>query len=189
MASKVNGNKFKGNKQKKGRRGRKEMHADYDDTSDTYGKIVSVQGGKQLTVLLLDSIDKKPVTAHVRGIHHRRVYFKKDDLVVVRDCGNILEIWGYVNESEIRRVRDEFNTYENDGNQNSIIFREANSIYPSSSEEEEKQNDNIVPPQQNQPTFPVSDSSEENSSEFELETKQIEAEESSNDGSIDLNKL
>lgn len=185
MSAKTNGNKFKGNKQKKGRRSRKEMFASYDEESDTYGKIIGSQGGKHLSVLLLGDAEQKPIMASVRGIHHKKVYFKKDDLVVVRHNGNLYEIWGHIDESEIRRVREDFNRFENNGNQSSIIFQDKNNIYPSSDDDDEDgvtqskvsvNSENIVPPQ-NLPTYPISCSSEDS----------IEADESSSD--IDINKL
>jgi len=187
MSAKTNGNKFKGNKQKKGRRGRKEMFASYDEESDTYGKIVGSQGGKHLSVLLLGDAEQKPIMASVRGIHHKKVYFKKDDLVVVRHNGNLYEIWGYIDESEIRRVREDFNRFENNGNQSSIIFQDKNNLYPSSDDDEEgdtikenvSANSEHIVPQQKLPTYPISCSSSENSSDSE--------ETSSSD--IDINTL
>jgi hypothetical protein len=165
MSGKTNGNKFKGNKQKKGRRMRKEMFAKYDDSSDTYGKIVASQGGKHMSVLLLGDTEKKPITASVRGIHHKKVYFKKDDMVVIRNNDNLYEIWGHVDDSEIRNVRDEFNRFENNGNQSSIIFQDTNKLYPSSSSDEDEEKLGKVAPQQSKPIFPDSNSSEDSSNE------------------------
>jgi len=181
MSAKTNGNKFKGNKQKKGRRTRKEMFAKYDDSSDTYGKIIASQGGKHMSVLLLGDTDKKPVSASVRGIHHKKVYFKKDDIVVIRHSGNLCEIWGYVDESEIRRVRDDFNRFENNGNQSSIIFQDTNKLYPSSSSSDEDDKTGKVLPQQTKPLFPDSNSS----SESENSSEKIVSEDKSDSSSID----
>lgn len=178
-----NGNKFKGNKQKKAKRTRKEMHAKFDESMDTYGKIVASQGGKHLSVLLLGDTDMKPIMASVRGIHHKKVYFKKDDFVVIRHNGNLHEIWGHVDDSEIRRVREEFNRFENNGNQSSIIFQDNNKLYPSSSSEEDNNNKNgktipQVAAQKFKPVLPDSNSSSSKSSD-----------ESSSDSDIDINKL
>lgn len=180
MSAKTNGNKFKGNKQKKGRRTRKEMFAKYDDSSDSYGKILASQGGKHMSVLLLGDAEKKPIMATVRGIHHKKVYFKKDDLVVIRHSENLYEIWGHVDESEVRRVRDEFNRFENDGNQSSIIFRDNNNIYPSSDDEEDNRS---VVPQKPRSMLPSSSSSSSSSD------KSGSDEESSSDSEIDITTL
>src|SRR5579872_6350206 len=130
----MNGNKFKGNKQKKGGRTRKEVYSDFDQKTDRYGKIVGLEGGKGISVLLLDSTDGKPVRAAIRGIHHKKVWFKKDDIVVVRGE----EIWGKVNDNEVNRIRRQFDTIEGGkGDKSSIIFRDVNDFNDDDDDEED----------------------------------------------------
>ena len=118
---KGNGNKFKGNKAKKGARGRKNVYADFDPNVDQYAKIISIEGGKHMNVLPLDSADGTTVHATIRGIHHKKVWFKKDDYVVITYNGNIAEVMGKVNENDINRVRGQFDN-TGDNKKDNIIF-------------------------------------------------------------------
>ncbi|VBB17810.1 hypothetical protein YASMINEVIRUS_273 [Yasminevirus sp. GU-2018] len=144
MSSKINGNRLKGNKGKKGRRGRKEEHADFDPATDSFGKIISGLGSCQMSVQLLDEPNAKPVNAHIRGIHRGKLFFKKDDYVVIRHNGNLREIWGRVSEGDIRRVREDFAKIEGKGDKSSVIFRDANDL-----EDDESDEEDVVPPQPN----------------------------------------
>jgi translation initiation factor IF-1 len=132
----MNGNLFKGNTQKKkGGRARKEVYCDtFDSTTDHYGKVVNLEGGKGVSVLLLDSIDGKPVHVTIRGIHHKKVWFKKEDLVVVRGS----ELWGKVSDSEANRVRRNFDRLEGKGDSSSIIFRDTNELDDDDEDDEDE---------------------------------------------------
>lgn len=120
----MNGNKFKGNKPKKSGRGRKEVYSEFDSSTDHYGRIVTLEGGKGVSVLLLDNTDGKPVHVTIRGIHHKKVWFKKDELVVVRGS----ELWGKVSDGELNRVRRDFDRLEGKGDSSAIVFRDANDL-------------------------------------------------------------
>lgn len=128
----MNGNKFKGNKPKKSGRGRKEVYSDFNQSTDHYGKIVSLEGGKGVSVLLLDNTDGKPIHASIRGIHHKKVWFKKEDIVVIRGS----EVWGKVSDSELNRVRRDFDRLEGKGDSSTIVFKDANELDDDSDEEE-----------------------------------------------------
>ena len=118
--TKMNGNKFKGNKQKKSGRGRKEVYSEFDPNTDQYGKIVTMEGGKGVSVIILNSPDGKPIHVAIRGIHHKKVWFKKEDLVVVRGS----EIWGKVSDGEMNRVRRYFDIFEGRGDNGMVMFRD-----------------------------------------------------------------
>lgn len=128
----MNGNKFKGNKPKKSGRGRKEVYSDFDASTDHYGRIVTLEGGKGVSVLLLDNTDGKPVHVTIRGIHHKKVWFKKDELVVVRGS----ELWGKVSDGELNRVRRDFDRLEGKGDSSAIVFRDANDLDDDEDEED-----------------------------------------------------
>lgn len=139
-AFKGNGNKVKGNKGRKGGRGKKEVYADFNENTDQYGKLSSIQGGKHASVLLLGD-SKTPVAASFRGIHHRKVWMNPGDYVIVRGNGNIYEIWGKVPDSDMTRVRREFEKQEGDENSGNFIFRRDDEYLPddnSDSETDEK---------------------------------------------------
>lgn len=120
---KGNGNKFKGNKAKKGR-GRKNVYAEFDSKTDQYARVQSIEGGKHLKVIPLNSIDNKPIVAMIRGIHHKRVWFKKDDLVVITGDANLMEVVGKVNEGDVSKLRTKFDKLE--GGQTDTIFIDEN---------------------------------------------------------------
>jgi hypothetical protein len=134
----MNGNKFKGNKPKKSGRGRKEVYADFNPKTDHYGRIVNIEGGKHVSVVLLDSPDTKPISATIRGIHHKKVWFKKDDLVIVRDNGNMPELWGKVSENECNKVRRFFDKNSTQGNNDANIFQNANDSDDEEGEDEDE---------------------------------------------------
>jgi hypothetical protein len=115
-----NGNATKGNAQKKkgGGFGKKEIFSDFDPVTDYYAKIINMEGGKGVSVMPLKSIDQKPVHVNIRGIHHKKVWYRKDDLVVIRG----IEIWGKVNESEHNLVKRGFDKLEGKGDGSNVIF-------------------------------------------------------------------
>jgi translation initiation factor IF-1 len=130
-----NGNKFKGNKVKKSARGRKSGQANFDAATDQYACVVNIEGGKHVNVLLLDSVDKKSTPALIPGKFHRKVWFKKDDLVVVMGNGNLMEIKGMVSDSEIPRIRSKFDKLHGN-NDRSLIFGNDDDNDDGSDEEE-----------------------------------------------------
>jgi hypothetical protein len=132
---KGNGNKFKGNKQTKGVRNRKRMIADFNSGTDRYAKIVSLEGGRHAMVLPLDSTDNKPISVMIKGIHHKKIWFKRDDLVVIRDG----EIEGRVNDTDRNKVQREFDKLDGDKSSH-FIFQNDNEFSDdeNSGEEESK---------------------------------------------------
>jgi len=119
----MNGNKFKGNKQKKGSRGRKDVYADFNSDTDHYGKILGLEGGKHASVSLLPN--GNTIRAMLRGIHHKKVWFKKEDLVIIRGDSNFAEVWGKVNDNESNQIRREFDKLEGKNNSSMVIFNES----------------------------------------------------------------
>jgi hypothetical protein len=105
-----NGNRLKGNNQKKTARarGRKDVNVDFDKDTDQYAQVINMQGGKHMTVLPLGNKDKEYIRATIRGIHHKKVWFKVDDFVVIRTDGNLVEVQGKASEYDINMVKKEF---------------------------------------------------------------------------------
>lgn len=158
---KGNGNKFKGNKAKKGGRGRKNVYAEFDSKTDQYARVHSIEGGKHLKVIPLNSVDNKPIVALIRGIHHKRVWFKKDDMVVITGDSTLMEVVGKVNEGDISKVRTKFEKME--GGSTDLIFIDENEF-----SDEELNEDNKIIPQPNRP-FDLSELDKENSEELDFD--------------------
>jgi translation initiation factor IF-1 len=110
-----NGNKFKGNNAKKSFR-KKNPYIDFDEKLDEYGKVLSMQGGKHLTVQLLDNSKGKTVSAIIKGIHHRKIWYAKDELVIIRPLGNLYEVQGKVAEDDIKAIQRRFDKLEGNNN-------------------------------------------------------------------------
>jgi len=157
---KGNGNKFKGNKAKKGGRGRKNVYAEFDPKTDQYARVYSIEGGKHLKVVPLNNTESKPIVALIRGIHHKRVWFKKDDIVVITGDSNLMEVVGKVNEGDVTKVRTKFDKLEGGRD---TIFIDENEF---SDEEEDKKPVSILP-QPNRP-FDLIDQKDE-SEEFDFD--------------------
>ncbi len=158
---KGNGNKFKGNKAKKGGRGRKNVYAEFDSKTDQYAKVHSIEGGKHLKVIPLNSIDNKPIVALIRGIHHKRVWFKKDDLVVITGTATLMEVVGKVNEGDASKVRTKFDKL--DGGKTDNIFIDENEF-----SDEELNDENKIIPQPNRP-FDLSELNKADDEEFDFD--------------------
>lgn len=115
-----NGNKFKGNNTKKSFR-KKNPYSDFDEKTDEYAKILSLQGGKHLTAQLLDNAKDKIVNALIKGSHHRKIWYKKDELIILRSFGNLYEVQGKVSEDEIKTIQRRFDMLEGNAD-NSFTF-------------------------------------------------------------------
>src|SRR5579872_1524922 len=103
-----------------GKRRRKNIYAEYDESSDQYARVVHLCGSKNITVLPLDSVDKKPIAAKLRGIHHKRgVKYKPGDLVIITTDGNLTEVQGKVPEKDANNICKRFGKAENNKN---IVF-------------------------------------------------------------------
>jgi hypothetical protein len=108
----MNGNKFKGNQVKKSKR-KEEFVMDYDIEKDKYAVVTGILGGNHLQADIIEGDKRKQVRARIMGIHYRKVYFKKDDLIVVNCDGNIFEVRGRVNDNEIDNVKKQFTKSQN----------------------------------------------------------------------------
>lgn len=155
---KGNGNKFKGNKAKKGGRGRKNVYAEFDSKTDQYARVYSIEGGKHLKVIPLNSADNKPIVALIRGIHHKKVWFKKDDLVVITGDSSLMEVVGRVNEGDVSKIRTKFDKL--DGGKTDAIFIDENDFSDQETE------DNKIIPQPNRP-FDLTELKEEEEFDFD----------------------
>lgn len=130
-----NGNKFKGNKGKKGRR-RKNPYADFDPDVDRYGKVIELMGGSHVRVQPIDCEEKDAVQARIPGKFYKKIWFKKDDFVVITQISNNLsELKGKVSESDINKVRGKFDKMSNGDSSNVIRF--AGEDYSDSDEDNE----------------------------------------------------
>lgn len=133
-----NGNKFKGNKNKKSFR-KKNPHPDFDENLDEYAKVISLQGGKHLTIQLLESKEKQ-VSAIIKGCHHRKIWYTKDELIIVRPLDNLYEVQGKVPPDELKSVQILFDKLEGIHN-NSFVFDNNN---PDENKGERKINANNI---------------------------------------------
>ena len=120
-----NGNKFKGNKGKKGWR-KKNPNSIFDEKVDEYAKVISLQGGKHLTIQLLDSKEKH-VSALIKGSHHRKIWYKKEELIIVRFLENLYEVQGKVSAEETKTIQRLFDKLDGNDN-NDIIFDDNTDI-------------------------------------------------------------
>lgn len=140
-----NGNKFKGNKAKKGKK-RKNPYATFDEKFDQYAKVVNMQGGKHMTVQPLDNLNGCTVLAIIKGKHHRKVWYNKDELIVIRNIGkrdnnkDLYEVQGKVQVQENSAVRNKFDKLQGDED-NNYIFADDDEISDSDS------SDDGIPPQ------------------------------------------
>jgi hypothetical protein len=130
----MNGNKLKGNNQKKGVRGKKEVYAVFDENTDKYAKIIARQGGKHVSVIILGDQKKTPVQVMIRGIHHKKVYMMVNDIVIIRGT----EVWGKVPDSDANRIKREFNKREGSEDTGNIIFQNENEINSDDEDENPK---------------------------------------------------
>lgn len=176
MSSKVNGNKFKG--KQRGRRARKQTHSDYNENTDSYGKVITGLGERRMSVLLLDDPSGQPVKATIRGIHINKVWYKKDDIVVIRYNGNLYEIQGFANEGEQRRVREEFNKLEGKTEKGEVIFRDPNASDSEESENDKnneyEKNNNVIQVTQTTQTIQTTQGAETTQISQPKKTKQID---------------
>lgn len=86
------------------------------------------QGGKHVSVLLLDDPKKTPVQANIRGIHHKKVWFNAGEFVIVRGNGNIYELWGKVPDCDVNRIKRDFEKHNGDNNTGNFIFRREGEV-------------------------------------------------------------
>ena len=125
-----NGNLFKGNVQQKKQRkeenkeqyrsrNKKKSIIDVISKEDQYAFIDSLDGGKHAKVILIESIDRRPIIAVIPGKFHKRVWFKKGDVVIVSENGNLFEIKGKANEAEANQIRAKFDKGDED---ESLVF-------------------------------------------------------------------
>ena len=145
-----NGNKFKGTR---GKKGRVNAYADYDAQTDQYARVASIEGGKHMTVLPLNGAARLP--ALIRGIHHKKVWFKKDDIVVITVTSGMCEVKGKAQEQEIGRVRIQFDKSKS----RDPVFGDAGDLSELSGSDDEKQDDpdDLVPAQPNRRLEPSDD--------------------------------
>lgn len=145
----MNGNKLKGNAQRKGGRRRKEVYADFDPNTDKYGRVVNLLGGRNVSVLILNDLTKTPIQVSIRGIHYNRVWYKKDDLVIVRDNDTL---WGKVPDEYYNKVKNDFDKFEGSSDASTLIFRNDDEI----GSDDEIDDDGVgIPPQPALPSLDV----------------------------------
>jgi len=135
---KGNGNRFKGNQQKKTGRAKKNAIADFDKDNDMYVRVVSIEGGKHLSVLPLDSSDKKTIMAVIPGKFHKKVWFRKEDILIVTKSGNICEVKGKIDEGSLSKIKSQFEKMDSGNNSDSMVFGNDND----DSDDDEKKDDN-----------------------------------------------
>jgi hypothetical protein len=130
-----NGNKVKGNNEKKVARNRKKQVIAYDESIHKFARVVSLDGGKHLKAIPQDSLDKTPLDYLISGKHHKRVWFRKDDIIVVAD-GEVLGKLDWCENIEINKIKHIFEKI--DGGNTGIEFYNDDNY---TSDEEENEND------------------------------------------------
>jgi len=107
MSGTGNGNRLKGNAQKKASRTNKNSSTSFDDTTDQYGLIERLVGGRHIEVKTLKN--NKPIMANIPGRFYKRVWFNKGDIVIVTQVAeNMLEIKGKPSEDDLPKIRYQF---------------------------------------------------------------------------------
>jgi hypothetical protein len=118
-----NGNKFKGTKKKKGFR-KKNPNPDFDERLDEYALVSTIQGGKHLSVKLFNT-GNDIVQAIIKGSHHRKIWYKKDEIVIIRSLGNLYEVQGKVPPDEARALKRQFDKLNTNDNTNTpFVFND-----------------------------------------------------------------
>lgn len=118
-----NGNLFKGNNQKKVMRGKKDEHVEFRSDTDQFAKVLAIEGGKIVRVVTANGDTKQEVRVVISGKHYKKIWFKKDDIVVICDG----EIRGKVSDKDFSKARTELSKIniecENTNtNENEICF-------------------------------------------------------------------
>lgn len=128
-----NGNNVKGNIVKKRARKKKATQAELDPDCDQYAKVISPEGGKHLRVMPLGSYDKKTVAVDIPGRFHKKVWFNKDDIIVITHASKDtsgrqkFEVKGRVGDGEVARIRTKFDRMDGDGT-NALIFGDVDNL-------------------------------------------------------------
>lgn len=129
-----NGNIYKGNRQQKEERRKKnkEQHKKSSIVNsvsgdESYAFVDSLLGGKHVRVTMIDGADNKSVIAVIPGRFYKRVWFKKDDVVIVSENGNLREIKGKASESEASTIRSKFGR---DKDSNALVFEDVITTNP-----------------------------------------------------------
>lgn len=105
MSTHSNLNKFKN------LRRRKNASASFSERTDMYGFVKELSGDKHLVFIPVigDIIAKYSLCARIPGKFFKRVWFRKDDLIVVTKLAeNLYEIKGKVAENEIDAIKNKF---------------------------------------------------------------------------------
>ena len=95
----------------------------FDEKTDEYAKVLSLQGGKHLTAQLLDSSKDKIVSAVIKGSHHRKIWYTKDDYIIVRPFENLYEVQGKVPDDYVKTIQNKFDKLDKKSN-TSYIFED-----------------------------------------------------------------
>jgi len=107
MSNTGNGNRLKGNAQKKANRSNKNTSIGFDDTVDQYALIERLVGGKHIEVKTLKN--NKIVMVIIPGRFYKRVWFNKGEIVIITQVAeNMLEIKGKVREEDLQKIRYRF---------------------------------------------------------------------------------
>jgi len=117
----MNGNKFKGNQVRKSKR-KDEYVYDFNIETDKYAIVSGIVGGNHLLADIFEGNNKKQVRARIMGIHYRKVFYKKDDIIVINCDGNIYEVRGRVNENDIDNIKKQFVKQTDNENTDDIGF-------------------------------------------------------------------
>ena len=122
MSNIGNGNKFKGNKQKKASRARKSAVVGLDESVDQYAVVDRLMGGNHIEVKTLK--DDKPVMVSIPGRFYKRVWFNKGDVVIIsKIIDNLFEIKGKVAENELLKLKSQFDKLDKSNGDTRCLVR------------------------------------------------------------------
>ncbi len=164
----LNGNRFKGNTQKKGKKN--PFITDFDANLDRYAQVVDKKGGTQVEVAPIDANGQK-VYVRIPGKFYKKVWFNRGDIVVItKVTDNMEEIKGKAPEHELNKLKNQFDKMNLDLGDVKNIVKFAESDDDSDESDDDDENDNKkkgkrvikIPPQMNR-NFDIDINSEDSS--------------------------
>jgi len=145
----MNGNKTKGNQ---GRKARKDAIVYFDDTQDQYARIEKLNGVNHVDCLTLKGEKNILQNVIIPGKFYKRVWFKIGDIVIVQPVEEKYEIKGRPDESEIKKLKDQFEKISSSKGDSKTIIR-----FGDSDDEQSDDEDEVVPVKTKKTVDSVSD--------------------------------
>lgn len=145
-AFKGSGNKFKGNKQTKGGRGKKNATAKFDEDTDINAIVESNLGGAHLKMINIK--DGRSFRATIPGKFRKKIWFKAGDAVVVtKVMDNVFEIKGKISDFDMAKIRGQIEklNQQNGDIKCNIHFGDENDVFSESDDDDETEVTKPIP--------------------------------------------